>query len=155
MVFAFVTGFLFTAFAYLMSKRITYLEMYASSLFTLVFQSLTDYFLEFKFELYGYFETGADFKTLIFTFFIYPPLTIIFLNYFPLKNKFLYILYILVWTITGLVYEYWCVQFGVFQYYKWHIYYSALLYPFIFAIISWNFVFIKKLESKLESKSIN
>lgn len=146
MVFALVSALLFTSIAYLIRKRITYIEMYATSLFTIVFQLIVDIILEFNYNFYGYFEYGVDYKTFIAIFLIYPPLNIIYLNYFPLeKSIWMKLVYILLWCIFSVVYEYLSVNYGFFYYENWNLWYSAMIYPFVYIILTINFIWIKKL----------
>jgi hypothetical protein len=155
MVYVLISAFLFTAIAYLIKKRISYVEMYASSIFSIVFQLITDIILEFKYNLYGYFDKGVDFPTFIVTIFIFPSLTIIFLNYFPLNRKLLHkFFYILGWSIFAIIYEYFSVKSELFYYVDWKLWYSALIYPFIYLIIYLNFIWIKKLQKHQDNANV-
>ncbi|WP_010098645.1 CBO0543 family protein [Ornithinibacillus scapharcae] len=148
MVFALISAFLFTAIAYLIRKRITYVEMYTTSLFSIVFQLIVDMILEFKYNYYGYFEYGVDYLTFIVIFLIYPPLNIIYLNYFPLENShWKKLLYIILWCAFSIGYEYLSVRYGFFYYENWKLWYSAIIYPFVYLIITLNFLLTKKLLS--------
>ena len=146
MVFALVSAFIFMVIAYMMPKRISYVEMYSTTLFCTVFQLIVDIILEFKYGLYGYFGLGVDYHTFIFIFLIYPPLNIIFLNYFPIRGNILFkSMYIVAWIIFAIVYEYLCVQAGAFYYENWNLWYSAIIYPFVYLLIILNFLFIRRL----------
>ncbi|MFS0672100.1 CBO0543 family protein [Ornithinibacillus sp. 179-J 7C1 HS] len=132
----------------MMPKNLTYVEIYTTSLFAIVFQLLTDIHLEFKYNLYGYFEEGVDYKTLLVIFFIYPLFSSIYLNHFPYhRKKLIKLLYIIAWTIFSLCFEYSSVLTGVFYYNNWKLGYSALIYPIVYLMIYGNLIFIRKLFS--------
>ncbi|WP_052345876.1 CBO0543 family protein [Paucisalibacillus sp. EB02] len=146
MVFALISAFIFMVVAYLIPKRLSYVEMYTAILFSCVFQLIVDILLEFKYGLYGYFDKGVDYRTFVFIFMVYPPLTIIFLNYFPIgKGSVILSMYFLGWVIFAIVYEFFAVQAGAFYYENWKLWYSAVIYPFVYLLISLNFLFIRKL----------
>lgn len=150
MIFVLTSIVLFIIYFLKMDKKISYLEMYTTSIFSIVLQLLTDTFLEFKYKLYGYFDKGVDYETLVIIFFVFPAVSSIFLNHFPLKKHF-YIktIYILAWTLFSTLYEWICVKTDAFYYEKWELWYSALIYPFIYLIIIGNFLLIRKLLYKL------
>jgi len=146
MIFTLISAFIFMVIAYFIHKRISYMEMYTAVLFSAVFQLIVDILLEFKYELYGYFDKGVDYQTFIFILMIYPSLTVIFLNYLPLgRGKIIFILYMLGWIIFAIIYEYFAVQVGAFYYVNWKLWYSAIIYPFVYLLIVLNFLFIRKL----------
>jgi len=71
-----------------MPKRLSGIQMVATSLFAIVLQQMVDNYLDFKFHLYFYFEKGVPWRYLLFVLGIYPVVNII-LNYFPDKKGFL------------------------------------------------------------------
>jgi hypothetical protein len=74
---------LFNGFAIFIPKRMTGIEIAATSLFAMYLQVNNDVFLDLKFHLYGYFQKGLDFRSLIYLLGIYPAVNIVYLNYFP------------------------------------------------------------------------
>ncbi|PGT80495.1 CBO0543 family protein [Bacillus sp. AFS040349] len=89
-----------------MPKRLSAIELLTTTLFAMYLQLMTDVFLSLKYNLYGYFDKGVDWATLIYMFGIYPAINVLFLNYYPYKNKIIKsALYILVWSIFAMVYE--------------------------------------------------
>ncbi|WP_026905810.1 CBO0543 family protein [Paucisalibacillus globulus] len=146
MVFALLSAFIFIVIAYMIHKNISYVEMYLTILFSTVLQLIVDIVLEFNYELYGYFDKGVDYETFIYIFMIYPPLTILFINYLPIEREIiLKTMYILAWTIFSIGYEYLCIRNGTLYYENWKLWYSAIIYPFIYLLIILNFLFIRKL----------
>lgn len=146
MVFIITSIIIALAIFIMMPKKISYIEMYTASLFSIVFQLITDILLEFKYNLYGYFNEGVEYRTFWVVFGVYPLFTMIFLNYFPYgKRKLIKVGYIIAWTIFALIYEYISVQVGAFYYNNWKLMYSALTYPIVYLVIYYNFIIIRKL----------
>jgi len=127
-----------------MPKRISFFEMYTTSLFSTVLQLITDIYLEFKFNLYWYFNPGIDYITLWVVFWIYPSVNIIFLNFYPASKKFSTSLYyILGWTLFALAYEWTALNTGFFHYNGWKLWYSALIYPVLYSLLLINWKIIR------------
>lgn len=137
----------FNLIAYLMPKKITKDEIYATALFSGVLQLLVDYVLISVYGVYGYFCKKPDIRALIISFCMYPALNTIFLNFFPFrrcnKSKGLYIF---AWTVFAVIFERKCVQHGIFIYRNWKTWYSAVIYPFVFLLIVLNLGFSRKLK---------
>ncbi|WP_425435935.1 CBO0543 family protein [Metabacillus halosaccharovorans] len=120
--------------------------MYTTSLFSTVLQLITDIYLEFKHNFYWYFSPGVDYITLWVVFWIYPSVNIIFLNFYPTNKKFsTSVYYILGWTLFALVYEWFAVNSSLFQYNGWKLWYSALIYPFLYLLLYINWKIIRRL----------
>lgn len=136
---------IFNVFAYFMPKRMTKLEMYTTSLFSAFFQLIVDIYLDLKYHLYGYFGEGVDNETILVILGVFPAVNIIILNYFPygkeLKKQSYYIL---LWSLFLLFYEWGAVKLGYFYYNGWKLWYSALCYPPILAILGWQLNWLRK-----------
>ncbi len=142
----FISVIIFGLVIYLMPKRISYFEMYTTSLFSTVLQLITDIYLEFKYNFYWYFSPGVDYITLWVVFWIYPSVNILFLNFYPTNKKFsTSVYYILGWTLFALVYEWVAVNYGFFQYNGWKLWYSAIIYPFLYLLLYINWKIIRRL----------
>lgn len=140
---------LFCIIIYFMPKRITPMEMYATSLFALVFVLTVDIYLSLKLDLYGYFDKGViEWKTLIIHFGVFPTYNAIFLNFFPKINRYK-LVYILGHSLILVAYEWTTIQVGAFYYNGWALGYSVMCYPFILLILYWNLKLIRALK-KLE-----
>lgn len=140
---------IFNLAAYLMPKRLSRVEIYATSLFALVLQSTTDVYLDLGYDLYGYFNRGPDILTMLPVFGIYPALGTIFLNYYPYRgNACSKGLYILGWTLFSVVYERTAIHAGWFYFNGWTSLYSAVAYPLIYLILARNLRLLRKLENK-------
>lgn len=148
MFFIVISSILFYTIIYVMPKRVTLLEMYATTWFTLTFVMTVDIYLSFKLHLYGYLAEGTiDWKTFIIHFGVFPAYNIIFLNYFP-KTRLHQVLYILGHSLICVVYEEISILTGAFYHNHWNIVYSAMLYPFILLILYLNLKVIRKLKGK-------
>lgn len=58
--------------AILIPKRLTKIEMYATSAFAVIFDLIVDIYIDIRLNLYGYFNPGPDYQTLIIVFGLYP-----------------------------------------------------------------------------------
>ncbi|UOR13454.1 CBO0543 family protein [Halobacillus amylolyticus] len=149
MTFLLITVAIFHLTAIFVRKRVTWIDIYGTVLFTISFQLIVDTYLDLKYNLYGYFDKGADFETLIFIFGIYPVVNILVVNFFPnTKGLVTKIIYILAWSIFSVAYEFLLLWNGIFYHSdQWHIWYSGLIYPFLIIILLLNLKlinFIKK-----------
>ena len=142
----FISIIIFGLVIYFMPKRISYFEMYTTSLFSTVLQLITDIYLEFKYNFYWYFSPGVDYITLWVVFWIYPSVSIIFLNFYPTSKKFSSsVFYILGWTLFAVVYEWIAVNTSLFHYNGWKLWYSAIIYPFLYLLLYLNWKIIRRL----------
>lgn len=139
---------LFCIIIYLMPKRMTLMEMYATAWFALTFVLIVDTYFSTKFNLYGYFFEGlTDWRTPILLFGVYPTYNAIFLNFFP-QAKWHQLLYILMHSIILVGYEWATIHAGAFHYNHWKLGYSAILYPFILLILYGNLKVIRVLKKR-------
>jgi hypothetical protein len=149
MIFLIISIVLYTLVAVIVPKRLTKSEMYQTSLFALVFVLIVDFVLSWKLGLYGYFNDKAYLRSLLVVLGIFPAASIIFLNLYPFKNAWWkQISYILICALFVTLYEWLAVKYGFFYHNGWSIWYSALVYPFIFATLTWNLVYFRKLLAK-------
>ncbi|WEG12575.1 hypothetical protein PU629_21205 [Pullulanibacillus sp. KACC 23026] len=131
---------------YFVPKRLSYSEMYTTSIFAILFNTLVDVYLDLRLDLYGYFKKGPDYETLLVLVGIFPPFNIIYLNRFPYGEKLVIkIRYILIWAMIAVFYEYLAFKSGLLYYRKWSLLYSAMCYPFSLTITVLNYMLIKRL----------
>ncbi len=134
---------------FFMPKNRSAIEMYTTTLFAIALQALTDVYLEFKYDLYWYFDRGADLKTLWIVLGLYPQVNLIFLNFFPYRKSFLKkVIYIFWWTVFALNFELILVKINIFVYDEWRIWFSVPIYPLLYLILYWNQMFTKRLVEK-------
>ncbi|WP_412762849.1 CBO0543 family protein [Priestia aryabhattai] len=130
-----------------MPKRISWIEMYTTSLFVMFLGSVADIYLDVKYDLYGFFTKGVDFEYLFIFIFIYPATNSVFLNFYPQgKSLFRKALYITVWVILTTLFEYISTQTEVFYYNGWKILYSFFCYPFLYIAMVLNLKMIRRLQ---------
>lgn len=129
-----------------MPKRISLLEMYNTAFFATFLAAITDMYLDFKLNFYGFFTKGVNWSYLPIFVIVYPAAGILFLNFYPyhkpLINKMIYILACALLTTTL---EYLALHTEVFYHNQWKLWYSVICYPIIFKILLLNLRFIRKL----------
>ncbi|MTI49318.1 MAG: hypothetical protein FH761_15910 [Firmicutes bacterium] len=139
MIFLISSIIIFNLIAIFMPKYITKYEIFTTILFALLFQTLTDVFLNGKYHLYYYFSIEINWISLIPMFGLYPAFNTIYLNYYVLKDKWTTkVWYILRWVLFSLAFEGLSVQAGYFFYNGWKLWYSALCYPIIYVILAFS-----------------
>lgn len=132
-------------------KRISWMEIYGTILVSIVLHLIIDSFLDIKYNLYGYFDEGVNFKTLIFTFGVYPAINVLIVNFYSTLHLLLSkILFILILIILALSYEIALINAGIFYHNDWQIWYSALIYPILLIIILRNWRFITYINKRVE-----
>ncbi len=130
-----------------MPKRISWMEMYTTSLFVMFLGSVADIYLDVKYDLYGFFTKGVDFEYLLIFIFIYPATNSVFLNFYPQsKSLAKKAVYITVWVILTTLFEYISIQTEVFYYNEWKILYSFFCYPFLYIAMVLNLKMIRRLQ---------
>jgi hypothetical protein len=149
MLFLILSIVIFNSIAFFMPKRLSKLEIFSSSLFSMFLQYMADYTLDLIHGLYGYFKPGADMLTFVVIFGIYPAINTIFLNYFPLKGKaFNKLTYMLGWSLFSLFYEWLSMKSKYFYHNGWTLGLSLISYPICWGIIVFNFLLIRKLSRR-------
>ncbi|MFB9330025.1 CBO0543 family protein [Paenibacillus aurantiacus] len=151
--YAFGTGLVMIAIALRMPKRHSVTVMYITALFSTLLQLITDIILDAKYDWYGYFYHGPDVYSVLACLLIYPPFNAIYLNYFPYGQRVMkQIAYIFAYCVFAVVYEWTAVQSGYFYYNGWKLWYSALVYPFLFLLLSVHGYGVMKLAGKKTRK---
>jgi hypothetical protein len=139
MLFSITSIIIFNFIAFIITKSLTKHEIYTTSLFAYVLSSTTDLIFADKYHLYRYFDKGVQYMDIVAMIGIYPAISIIFLNLFPYKKGVMSkVLYILSWTIFSIAYEWTAEQTEFFTYTGWKLWYSALIYPFLFVVLLGN-----------------
>jgi hypothetical protein len=132
--------------SYFVPKKLYKIELYSTTLFALLFGIIADIILDLHYNLYGYFDGGFQWKGLLGEFLYFIPISILFLNYYPLykphKNQ---IFYILSWSVISTLLEWLILKTEFFYENGWELWYSAIVYPIIFLILVINLKFVKKL----------
>lgn len=136
MLFLIFSVIVFNLIALLIPKRISGIEILTTTLFSLYLETMTNVFLDLKYDLYGYFTKGVNWESLLFVICIYAPINIVFLNYFPYKMQLLSkAIYILGWSVFAYIYELLFLWSGTFYYNGWKFWYSIIIYPILYLIL--------------------
>lgn len=150
MVFLLVSVAVFYSAAIFIPKNISWIEIYGTILVTIVLHLLIDSFLDLKYNLYGYFDKGVEFRTLLFTFGIYPAVNIVIVNLYPLiRGPLSKIIYILIVTTFALTYEVALIHVDIFYHNEWQLWYSAVIYPFLLILLFLNRSLLKHITSQI------
>ncbi|MFD1357675.1 hypothetical protein ACFQ4X_07130 [Fictibacillus halophilus] len=135
---------------YIMPKNITKSEAFFSVFFSMGFQQLVDCYLDFKYDLYGYFSVGVEVLL-----FLFPAFKLVFINFFPFGlSVYSKVKYILFWTVFSTLYEYGSLYTSLFYYHGWRIEWSFAMYPVIFSINGYVFYLFRKWKAE-EIKEIS
>jgi hypothetical protein len=78
MLFLIVTAIVFSSVAFFIPKRISRVEIFATTFFSSFLEVMANVFLDLKYDLYGYFNKGVDYETLLYIFEIVPAVNIVF-----------------------------------------------------------------------------
>ena len=149
MIFLVLSVIVFNLITILIPKRISRVEILTTTLFSLYLETMTNVFLDLKYDLYGYFNKGVDWEALIYILGIYAPVNIGFLNYFPYKRKILNkVIYILGWSVFAYIYELLFLWSGTFYYNGWKYWYSIIIYPILYIILVGFYKYVHYLSRK-------
>ncbi len=132
--------------AILMPKRISWLVIWVTALFSLAAEGMSDIILDLHLNLFGYFYPGFQWSGFL-AMFIYPPVNVIFLNYYPhSKSRFHKLVYIAGWTVFCLIFEVAALKSGYFYYTTWKLWHSALCYPVLLIAVLWQSRLTRRLQ---------
>jgi hypothetical protein len=135
-IFLILSVIVFNLIAILIPKRISSIEILTTTLFSLYLETMSNVFLDLKYDLYGYFTKGVNWESLLYVLGIYPSVNIMFLNYFPHKKKLLSIaMYILGWSFFAYIFELLFLWSKTFYYNGWKFWYSIIIYPILYIIL--------------------
>ena len=148
----------FNLIALKVKKRLTRSEMLQIWLFTSLLQLMFDVFVSLKYHGYWYFSKGVDWGALLVYLCLVPPVNIIFLNLYPLKNLlWKQITFFISWNVGIVLYEVLTLlpePWGYFHYGWWRLYHSVLLNPFLLLSLLGFYKLIGRLEQKTLGKQV-
>lgn len=120
-------------------RRMSCAEIYASTIFVLYLQAVTDIYLNLKLNMYGYFGAGPDWISLVLIWGTYPALSYLILTTLRycdgLAKK---AVLVAVWSFVLLALEAAFLESGTLYYVTWELWYSAVSYPVIIAVMAGN-----------------
>lgn len=136
MLFLILSVTVFNLIALFIPKRISGIEIITTTLFALYLEALVNIFLDFKYDLYGYFSKGVDWRGLLYGFGIFGQVSIVYLNYFPYNKKLMNkIIYIIGWSVFAYIYELLFLWSKTYYYNGWKYWYSLIIYPILYLIL--------------------
>lgn len=144
--FLILSSILFITFVILMPKRISLIELYATTGVALYVQLLTDVYLHLKLNWYGYFsQTNIEWATVWLTP-LYLAVNPVYLNFYPYhKRKSVQFFYIMGWSVFSILFEWILELIGVFYHNEWKLYHSAITYPILFLLLRYQLTLVRKL----------
>lgn len=146
-VFIFFT--IFNLLSFFVPKKLTPIEIYSTSCFAYAYGITIDIILDLHYNLYGYFQKGFQWLSLLAIIMYFPSVSFLFLNFYPfIKSLGMKLSYVLSWTIFSIVFEWFTVKTDFFYYNGWRLLYSAMVYPVIFLILLMNLKVVRKLLTK-------
>ncbi|WP_040203400.1 CBO0543 family protein [Neobacillus jeddahensis] len=153
MIFLILLVIVFNLIAILIPKRISGIEILTTTLFSLYLETMANVFLDLKYDLYGYFTKGVNWASLLYVLGVYPPVNIVYLNYFPYKKQLLRkVVYILLWSVFAYIFEFLFLKTGTFYYNGWKFWYSVIIYPLLYLILVGFHKFVKYLLSRYQQQ---
>lgn len=151
MVLFWVTIVVLNVFAYLTPKSLPAWQLYATSIFAVMFQFTVDTYFDLKLDLYGYFNKGVDALGYVVEFGIFPAVSIMFLcGWIRKRGVWAKLKYLLICTFLSTGYEFCALKSGYFYYNGWKLWYSFFQYPFLFLILVGNLRILQFLHRRSE-----
>jgi hypothetical protein len=151
--FLYTTVVIFNLIAILMRKNLTPIEYYSTILFGLFNSEIADRFTD-KYDAYYFFDPWfIELESLWVLLGIYPAAAMIIVNWFPYNgSKYKKLLYLLGWSVFSSFYEWLSLKAGFLHYHHWKLWYSAILYPFLYSTLFLNLRFVKWITQKRRTK---
>lgn len=140
----------FNAMLFKVRKHLSKNQIVHIWMFSMIFETLFDIFVDEKTNGYWYFMKGIDWTNLIIYILLIPPICVLFLNGFPFNRSwFIKIRYYIYWVVFCLAYE--CLAllpppWGYFHYGWWKLLYSVVLDPILLIILINYYKWICKIE---------
>jgi hypothetical protein len=146
MILMWLTIFILNGLVFIVRKKLSSIEMYTTSLFSIFLALFADSIFGGMFKLYSYFEAGVDWIDFVGAIGIYPAVNILFLALYPTgKSLIRKVIYIVGWTLFALSFEYVASHYSTFfQYSGWKLIYSIPIYPVLYILLLYNFRYVKK-----------
>lgn len=153
-----VSVIIFNFIAIKTNKRLSLLQVIHIWTFTIAFQMLFDFIVEFKYHGYWYFSKNVDWIGLIPRTVLIPPVNVIFLNWYPFEKKassrigyvVLFVIAIILYELAALLPEPW----GYFHYGWWEIGHSIIVDPIILFVLLGFYKWIVWIEEKSGHKKL-
>lgn len=138
MTFLCISIIIFNSIVFFMRKMLKRIELYSVAMFGVLFSEIVDRFTDKHSDsTYYFFDPWfIEWQSLLVFLGIYPALTMMIINWYPYnKQWYKKVAYILMWSAFATLYEYLCLQAGFLNYSGWKLWYSTMLYPFLFSML--------------------
>jgi hypothetical protein len=151
--FLYTSVVIFNLIAILMKKKLTPIEFYCTILFGLFNSEVADRFTD-KYDAYWFFDPWfIELESLWVLFGIYPAAAMIIVNWYPYNGSiYKKLLYFLGLTVFSSFYEWLSLKAGFFHYHHWKLWYSVILYPFLYSTLFLNLWFVRWISHKRSTK---
>jgi hypothetical protein len=135
----YISVLIFNLVATFMKKKLSPLLFYACIYFAIFWAEVSDRFAD-KYKLYYFFNPKViEVQTFWILLGIYPAATMIIINWFPYRKSWTRkAVYILAWSLFSTLYEWMSLRTGFLHYDYWKLWYSGIVYPFIFSALMFN-----------------
>ena len=145
----YISVFVFNVVAIFMKKRLSSFEYYGSIFFGIFVAELTDRFTEWNNTYYFFKPSKIVLKSLWVMLGIYPAAIMLIINWYPYNKSWSKkVLYILAWSAFSTFFEWISLKSGYLHYTTWKLWYSAIMYPFMYSGLILNVYFIRWLNKK-------
>jgi len=132
--------------SFFVPKRINKAEIYATCLFAYAYGLTADMIFDIHYDFYGYFQKGFQWMGLLGIILYFPSISFLFLNFYPLDKRIdKKALYIILWSLFSVIFEWISLQTDFFYYNGWKLWYSAISYPFIYFVLVINMRIIQRI----------
>jgi hypothetical protein len=123
--------------AFSMKKRLPMSEIYTTVVFGLFLNTSVDTFAISRFKAWGFFEVDKiEFKALWIVIGLYPVFAAMIINWYPYNGTWWKRpLYLIAWSSFSTCYEWLTLKVGILWHINWNLFYSFLLYPFIYYML--------------------
>jgi hypothetical protein len=135
---------------YKMNKRLLKSEIYMTVVFGLFVQTLVDTFASAGYKAWGFYEVEKiEFKALWIIMGIYPFFAALIINWYPYDGHWWRKwLYLMAWSTFSTGYEWLTMKVGIMWHINWNLFYSFLLYPFIYYLLIIHVKFYRWLQAQ-------
>jgi hypothetical protein len=132
-----LTIIFFNAIAIKMKKHLKISEIYTTIIYALFSSLLVDLFASVRFKAWGFFKVDeTEFTALFIILGIYPAAAAMILNWYPNRSVWwVKFSYLMAWSSFSTVYEWLTIKVGILWHINWNLYYSFILYPFIYYML--------------------
>ncbi|MGG1677957.1 CBO0543 family protein [Neobacillus sp. NRS-1170] len=136
--------------AFFMKKRLSITEIYPTVVFGMFVSTLVDAFASYH-KAWGFFEVDkVELSALWIIIGLYPIFAAMIINCYPYRGaRWEKTIYLIVWSAFSTSYEWLSIKVGILWHIKWNLFYSFLLYPFIYFLLIIHVKFYRRLNKQI------